>query len=133
MQQVDVEGSYDAIVVRQAINYLMSYEGLVEGFRAMHQTLNEGGRLVFNAPNYNGQSKYGERDLEYDHGDFHVKVKEMNAVDGNIITHTQHCVLTRNDGTDIKKIYDLNRFGLFTADEFTQALRVSKNPWLHTI
>lgn len=123
MQQVDVEGKYDAIVVRQAINYLMTYEGLVEGFRAMHETLNEEGRLVFNAPNYNGQSEYGERDLEYDHGNFHVKVKEMNAVDGNIITHTQHCVLTKHDGSDIKKIYDMNRFGLFTADEFTQALQ----------
>lgn len=119
---VDVDGAYDAIVVRQAINYLMSYDGLVAGFKAMRQTLNDGGRLVFNAPNYHGQSKYGKRDLEYDHEDFHVKVKEMNAVDGHIITHTQHCVLTRHDGSDIKKIYDMNRFGLFTADEFTRAL-----------
>ncbi|MBI4147130.1 methyltransferase domain-containing protein [Candidatus Woesearchaeota archaeon] len=125
MEKVEVKGNYDAIVVRQAINYLMNYGGLVAGFKAMHNSLNQGGRLVFNAPNYDGTSKYGERNLEYDYGHFHVKVKEMNSVDGNIITHTQHCVLTRHDGSDMKKIYDLNRFGLITVDEFTKALHES--------
>jgi len=123
MRNMNLGKSYDAIIVRQAINYLMDYEGLVDGFRAMHVHLNEGGRLVFNAPNFNEGSEYKERSLEYEHGDYYVKVRELNLNEGRMIIHTQHCVLTKKDGSEIKKVYDLNRFGVFTKDEFGHALR----------
>jgi phosphopantothenate---cysteine ligase (CTP) len=122
MQGMNLGHTYDAVVVRQAINYLMDYDGLVDGLRAMHEHLNESGRLIFNAPNFNGNAEYGDRFLEYEHGDYNVKVQEMNSVDGRVITHTQHCVLMKKDGSDIRKVYDLNRFGLFTKDEFASAL-----------
>ena len=122
MRKMELGRTYDAIILRQAINYLMDYDGLVEGLRSMHAHLNYGGKLVFNAPNFNGDAEYGDKYLEYQHGDYNVKVNEMNAVDGRIITHTQHCVLLKKDGSEIKKVYDLNKFGLFTKDEFEQAL-----------
>ncbi|MHA1690101.1 MAG: phosphopantothenoylcysteine decarboxylase domain-containing protein [Candidatus Heimdallarchaeaceae archaeon] len=123
MRSMDLGQTYDAIVIRQAINYLMDYDSLVDGLRRMHEHLNEGGRLIFNAPNFNGNAEYGNRFFEYEHEDYNVKVREMNVVDGRVITHSQHCVLMKKDGSEIKKVYDLNRFGLFTAEEFTRALQ----------
>jgi phosphopantothenate---cysteine ligase (CTP) len=122
MQKMEVNESYDAIVVRQAINYLMDYNGLVEGFKAMHAHLNDGGRLIFNAPNPVG-ANYGPKTQQYEYGDYNVKVVEMNAVEGTTLIHTQQCTLMKKDGSDIRKLYDLNRFGLFTKDEFESALK----------
>jgi phosphopantothenate---cysteine ligase (CTP) len=110
----------DAIVIRQAINYLMDYDGLVNGLKQIRGNLNEGGELIFNAPNYSGNG--GERIHEYGSGGYNVKVREMNAVNGNVLTHTQNCVLTKQDGSEVKKLYDLNRFGLFSKEEFNDAL-----------
>jgi len=122
MRGMNLGKTYDAIIVRQAINYLMDYGGLVDGLRAMHGHLKQGGKLVFNAPHFNGNDEYEDKSLEYEHGDYNVKVKEMNVVDGRVITHTQRCVLMKKDGSEIKKVFDLNRFGLFTKDEFERAL-----------
>ncbi len=122
MRNLNLGTTYDAIIVRQAINYLMHYEGLVDGLRAIHAHLTNGGRFIFNAPNFKGDDEYGDKSLEYEHGDYNLKVKEMNVLDGRVITHTQHCVLTRKDESEIKKVYDLNKFGLFTKDEFERAL-----------
>ena len=49
----------------------------------------------------------------------------MNHVDGRIITHTQRSVLFREDGGSVEKIYDLNRFRLYTRAEFEKALRAA--------
>jgi phosphopantothenate---cysteine ligase (CTP) len=123
MEQLDLGKSYDAIVLRQAINYLMDYEGLVSGLKAMHSHLNDGGKLIFNAPNPR-ESSYKQRPMQqYEYGDYNVKVLEMNVVDGSMITHTQQCTLTRKDGLEIRKFYDLNKFGLFTSEEFASAIK----------
>lgn len=122
MQNLKLGKTYDVISIRQAINYVMDYEGLVNGLTAMHEHLNSGGRLVFNTPNFNGETDYGEKSLEYECEGYNVKVRELNLVEGKIITHTQHCVLMKKDCTDIKKVYDFNRFGLFTKNEFESAL-----------
>ncbi len=122
MQGMNLGKKYDAIIVRQAINYLMNAEGLIDGFKAIYAHLNDGGKLIFNAPNFNGDAEYENKSLEYDYGDYTVKVREMNDVEGRIITHTQHCILTKKDGSEIKKIYDLNKFGLFTKEEFESGL-----------
>ena len=47
----------------------------------------------------------------------------MNAVEGRTLIHTQHCILYRRDGSEIRRVYDLNRFGLFTEAEFGGAAR----------
>ncbi len=123
MEDIAIDKQFDAVVVRQAINYLMDYQGLVQGLKQVHSHLNSGGRLIFNAPNYTGNETYGDKDSEYDSGGFHVKVKEMNLVQGRKLIHTQHCVLMKPDGSGIRKAYDMNIFGLFTKQEFESALR----------
>ena len=114
---------FDVIVVRQAINYLMNYERLISGLREIYMHLDSGGKLIFNAPNFREDSCYDDKYLEYDVEKYHVKIREMNLIEGRTITHTQHCILMKNDGTDIKKLYDLNKFGLFTKEEFERALQ----------
>jgi ubiquinone/menaquinone biosynthesis C-methylase UbiE len=116
---------YDAIVVRQAINYLMDYPGLVTGLRNMYAHVKPGGKLVFNAPNFGKEPIYPVKEHEYDTQGYRVKVKEMNLVDGKTIIHTQNCILSKNDSSEIRKLYDINRFGIFTKEEFEQALKES--------
>jgi phosphopantothenate---cysteine ligase (CTP) len=116
---------YDAIVLRQAINYAMDYSGLVKAFKNMRSHLNEGGSLVFNAPNFKPESKFSDRVHEYIAGGYDVRIDEKNLVEGKTLVHTQQCYLTRKDGSEFKSLYDINRFGLFTKEEFEQALRES--------
>ncbi len=123
IKEMDLGRNYDSIIVRQAINYLMDHDSLVEGLKKIQEHLSDGGRLVFNAPNFNEDTKYEDRISEYTYGNYNVRVKEINNIEGRVLTHTQHCVLTKKDGSEIKKVYDLNKFGLFTKDEFESALR----------
>lgn len=123
MEDLYVPEEQDAIIIRQAINYLMTYEGFVTGASRMHDVLASGGRLIFNAPNFTGSEDYTERTEEYNYDGWQVRVKEMNLVEGRTLTHTQNCLLIRKDGSDIRRVYDLNRFGLFTKDEFIEGLR----------
>jgi hypothetical protein len=44
--------NYDACVIRQAINYAMTVEGLTKTLGAIRSKLKTGGVLIFNAPNY---------------------------------------------------------------------------------
>ncbi|MBI1968535.1 methyltransferase domain-containing protein [Candidatus Woesearchaeota archaeon] len=123
LQNLHIGKKYNAILVRQAINYLRDYESLVTGLKAMYDHLQEDGRLIFNAPNFTGAAEYGEKAFAYQYGDYTVNVNEMNLLEGRVMTHTQRCTLLKNDGSAFKKVYDLNRFGLFTKDEFESALR----------
>jgi ribulose-5-phosphate 4-epimerase/fuculose-1-phosphate aldolase/ubiquinone/menaquinone biosynthesis C-methylase UbiE len=120
IEAMDLGIKFDAVVIRQAINYLMNYGNLVAGLRQIYAHLNPNGRLIFNAPNYTEGQNYGDKNYEYNAGGFHVKIREMNLIEGRVVTHTQNCVLIKQDV--IKKLYDLNRFGLFTKEEFEQAL-----------
>jgi len=123
-EDMNIERKFDSIIIRQAINYLMDYEGLVNGFKNIYEHLNAGGKLIFNAPNYVQNKEYDDRPLQkYEFDGYDVQVKEMNLLEGKILTHTQNCILIKKDGSEIKKVYDLNRFGLFTQQEFESALK----------
>ncbi|HLC98210.1 MAG TPA: class II aldolase/adducin family protein [Candidatus Nanoarchaeia archaeon] len=123
MEKLSIWRMYDAILVRQAITYLRDYESLVKGLKEMHMHLRTGGRLIFNAPPFTGDAEYGEKSLEYQYGDYTVNVNEMNLQNGRMLTHTQRCTLLKHDGSEFKKVYDLNSFGLFTPSEFESALQ----------
>jgi hypothetical protein len=123
MNHLDLPGPFDAILVRQAINYLMNYEGLVVGLRQIHRFLSPRGVLLFNAPNHQDGRQYADRELVYEAGDYLVRLREMNVVEGRMLVHTQHCILYKQDGSEIRRMFDLNRFGLFTAAEFEAAAR----------
>jgi phosphopantothenate---cysteine ligase (CTP) len=122
MKTMRLEKKFDAIVVRQAINYLMDLDSLENGFRNIFNHLNLGGVFIFNAPNFTTASVYGDRTLNYESGEWYVKIEEKNLVEGKILTHTQRCTLIKKDGMEIKRFYDLNRFGLFTKEDFEESL-----------
>lgn len=88
----NVNDTFDAIVIRQAINYLMTIDGLALGFKNMYNHLKSGGSLIFNAPNYQKDDKSIEtldRELNYESGGYKVKVMEKNymeVVTGCLIT-----------------------------------------------
>ena len=111
----------DGIVIRQAINYLMPYERLAYGFKQMHQSLSSEGKLIFNSPNLDALDCSSKVSC-YSAGDYDVKVHEMNHIEGKIITHTQRCMLIDRNTFNVKKIYDLNRFALYSQEEFRDAL-----------
>ncbi len=123
MQEMNLKQAYNAIIVRQAINYLMNLNELLRGLKKMYAHLKNGGVLIFNAPNFRENSDYGERLFEYEHGDYNIKVREMNLVENKIVTHTQNCIMIKKDGSEIKKFYDLNKFGLFSKEEFEETLK----------
>jgi hypothetical protein len=101
----------------------MDYSGLVASLREIHRFLKPRGVLLFNAPNHHDGREYGDRHLCYETGSYLVRVREMNAVENRTLIHTQHCTLYRQDGAEIRRVYDLNRFGLFTKAEYEGAAR----------
>ncbi len=121
MQKMALGRTYDAIAVRQAINYLIDYQRLVDGLKAVRDHLNPAGKIIFNAPSFDG-SGYADKSSSYEHDGFDVEVSEMNALDGRVLSHTQRCTLLKKDGSAVRRVYDFNRFGLFTKSEFQQAL-----------
>ncbi|MBI4440643.1 methyltransferase domain-containing protein [Candidatus Woesearchaeota archaeon] len=112
---------FNTIAIRQAINYAMDYAGLVQTFRTMHTHLRQNGRLIFNAPNAVA-AEFSEKMFTYEINDYVLHVREMNTVENGVVTHTQLCRAIKKDGTAIEKIYDLNRFGLFSKADFEKAL-----------
>ena len=121
MESLDL-GKFDVITVRQALNYLMSYESLVKAFKSFNRNLSSGGRLMFNSP-IPGNPR--DKKLEYGTEDFHVTLSEMNFLENNILTHTQNATLTKKDGTQVRKLYDLNRFAIYTTEQYQSALSES--------
>ncbi|MBI4451086.1 methyltransferase domain-containing protein [Candidatus Woesearchaeota archaeon] len=120
MASLDLGTAFDAIVVRQAINYLMDYDGLVRGLASIRMNLRPGGRLIFNAPNAVDSTP---KEYTYDSHGYHVTVSEMNLVEGKMLTHTQRCTLRKLDNSELIKLYDINKFGIFTEEDFSAALR----------
>jgi phosphopantothenate-cysteine ligase len=121
MKDLRLPEPFDAILVRQAINYLMDPEGLVAGLHGICRSLSAGGVLLFNAPNHRAGREYGDRQLHYEAGDYVVRLREMNAVEGRLLVHTQNCMRYHKDGSEVRRVYDFNRFGLFTREEFETA------------
>ncbi|MFH1173612.1 MAG: phosphopantothenoylcysteine decarboxylase [archaeon] len=121
LRDVHLPKRYDAIVVRQAMNYVLDEQHLVSACNALYKQLNDNGVLIFNAPNYYPRKVYPERTHTYESDGYQITITEMNYVRGRTLTHTQRCTLLGK--TDVQKFYDCNRFGLFTKDEFVSALR----------
>lgn len=132
MEKIKTDKVYDAITIRQAVNYLLSERKLAQAFREIYARLKPGGRLIFNAPNYKGETgrdypavQYPGKIYKYRKDGWDITTTEMNHVDGRIIIHTQRSVLFREDGSGMEKVYDLNRFRLYTKEDFVKALRAA--------
>jgi trans-aconitate methyltransferase len=122
IENLQLNQTFDLILVRQAINYLMNMDGLVKGFEKIYQHLNYGGKLIFNAPNFIADNVYSDKQNEYQKDEWNINVREMNILQNKILTHSQYCILVKKDCSEVKKVYDLNNFGLFTKDEFETVL-----------
>ena len=120
MQQLGMQGAYDAIVVRQAINYALGQEELAKTLSSFMEALAPGGRLIFNAPHFQPRAQYPERAERYTDQGTEIVVHEMNLLEGRVLTHTQRCTFFSPES--IKKAYDLNRFWMYTPQEFESAL-----------
>lgn len=124
MTSLRLQAKFGAIVVRQAINYLSTTKDLIDGFRKMREHLSDNGVLVFNAPNFSvGQSFSSREGMDYEHDGWLVRIREMNVLEGRILTHSQHAILYSEEWRTHHSLYDLNRFAMFTRDEFEEALR----------
>ena len=120
---LDLPSRYDAIVTRQAINYTLTTENLTNTLRRVHRSLHPGGFFIFNAPNYFAKKNFPSKINNYDWNNYEITVEEQNHLEGNILTHTQHSTLLEKKGSEIRSLYDLNRFALFTKEEFEHALQ----------
>lgn len=117
-----VDEKFFTIIMRQAINYAMHYNGLVKILKNIHKHLKKDGKFIFNAPSFIENQRFSiSKKYNYEEGGYYVQVCENNSIDGRILTHTQHCIMVSENG--LEKYYDLNRFGMFTKDEFAKAIK----------
>ena len=122
-------GSVRYVFVRQAINYARDNKQLCDSLVNIRKILfrnlcgHPGGWVAFNAPNHVEGRKYRDKNLQYSVGGYDIGVSEKNLVEGNMLTHTHNCILTSKDGSEVKKVYDINRFRLFTKADFFEALK----------
>lgn len=121
---MNIQATFDAVVIRQAINYALTEDALLRLFQNIRKHLAPGGKLLFNAPHFTGAHvTYPDRINNYRYNGARVEIHEMNTLDRDgFLTHAQRAVIIQDDGSDIKKLYDLNRFRLFTPQDFERAL-----------
>ena len=116
---------FDAVIARQSINYLIGFENLVEGLKRFRAALRQGGKLVFNAPNYHpGQDEFPPKMYEVREGNMRGIVNEWNRADGNVLTHHHDCAVW--DEARKRKprfLNDVNIFQMYSAAEFIDALK----------
>jgi phosphopantothenate-cysteine ligase len=122
IEEMRLDEKFDTIAMRQAVNYLLDYPRLVRGLMNIKDHLNINGKLIFNAPNYNGEKEYSTKELDYEYEGYKVNLREMNVVDGSTIIHTQFAILLDING-EMHRVYDINRFGLFRREDFENALK----------
>jgi ubiquinone/menaquinone biosynthesis C-methylase UbiE len=121
MANLDYEQEFDAVCIRQALNYLMGVSQLTRVLKKVKQALKPGGQFVFNAPNYHLNIKdYPVVTNKYEVDGKTALVLENNQLNGKVLQHRQHSVVW--DGQEATYIDDTNDFYMFTADELKTAL-----------
>ncbi len=131
MLKLELEKKYDAIIIRQAITYLDTYEKLVSGLKEMRTHLLPEGKVIFNAPNGDtiAHIKSGESMnsiFDYETQEYTVHLDERNTmkeINGRrSIVHAQRALCVHKETGEVKKVYDVNMFGSYKPDEFRQAI-----------
>jgi SAM-dependent methyltransferase len=122
----DLPNVFVSLNVRQAINYLIGFENLRRGFRSFRSALKDGGKLIFNAPNYdpahfvppvNGPKWIALNDAR-------AIVWESNTINAeHVLTHHQKAIIwSAADRRTMRYYHDVNVFQMYTKAEFAQAL-----------
>lgn len=125
IENINYYEKFDSICIRQAINYLVKVQGLENGLKKIYRALKPGGKLIFNAPNYRGETAYPIISNYYEKGEQKAFVLEMNNVSNNLLTHDQYSIVWQNSRNKPQFIIDQNSFYMFTKKEFELALKKS--------
>ena len=123
-QELEFDQEFDVVEARQSINYLVGWNNLVEGLKRIRKALKPGGRLIFNAPNYDpSQKEFPDRVYQVQEGNLGGIVLEWNTVEGAVLTHHHDCLVwDETEPENIRALNDTNIFQMYTADEFRIAL-----------
>lgn len=122
MQDGGGSGEYDALLVRQAINYLAPAE-LETGLAALKSWLKPGGKLIFNS--FNAGELPAARSGREETQDYVIRTGEGNQVEGSLLRHGQRTEIFGKHSGSYELIYDLNSFHIHTEQEFESALRAA--------
>jgi 2-polyprenyl-3-methyl-5-hydroxy-6-metoxy-1,4-benzoquinol methylase len=118
---------FDAITVRQAINYLIGVDNLVRGLINLRKALKPGGKLIFNTPNFNPKKfslpTSGPTKIKL--GIKNAIVWESNRIsEDQILEHHQKALVWDDENPELVHYYhDLNTFMMYTKDQVEHALK----------
>lgn len=121
--EIDYKNKFDAVVVRQAINYLMSKKDMLDTFDLIYASLKADGKFIFNAPN--NVQKYQKPIYNiYEIKGKNGFVLETNSLKKNILIHNQYSIIWSNT---IRPFYaeDQNAFRIYSKDEFEDILSLA--------
>ena len=124
MKKASYRKKFDSVCIRQAINYFIGVEALEEGLQKIFASLKNGGKFIFNAPNYHGEKKYPVVSNYYENERQRAFVLETNKLSGKILRHKQYSIIWA-DGKEPSFATDENLFYMFTKKEFEGALKKS--------
>lgn len=124
MKKASYREKFDSVCIRQAINYFIGAEALEAGLKKIFASLKDGGKFIFNAPNYRGEKKYPVVSNYYENGRQRAFVLETNKLSGKVLRHKQYSIVW-TDSKEPNFATDENLFYMFTKKEFGNALEKS--------
>lgn len=124
MEKLSYKNEFDAVCIRQAINYFIGLGALKNGLKKIRSSLKSGGKLIFNAPNYRGEKSYPTISNFYQKGGRKAFVVETNIIKSRLLKHEQYSIVWE-DGKKPIFVTDRNTFYMFTEKEFERALKKS--------
>ncbi len=115
--------TYDAVCIRQAINYYQGLNALEKGLKSIRKIIKPGGAFVFNAPNFKTEKiDYPVIENNYESGGKRAFVLEINQIAGRRLLHRQDAIVWTKNKSPIH-IVDTNSFYMFTKNEFESCLK----------
>ena len=120
-EDFNAEEAYDAIVVRQAINYVTP-DGLEQVFRQFHKALTEDGTLIFNTFSFDPMATPEHRRTRDLQGDKIIVTTEGNLIEGSRLHHGQRTEVFCEASGEYELFYDLNSFFIYSDVDFYDAL-----------
>lgn len=124
MQRINYKQKFDAVCIRQAINYFIGTKALQTGFEKISNALKPGGKFIFNAPNYQGGKAYPAISGIYKKEKQSAFILETNKIKDRLLKHRQDSIIWE-EGQKPNFVTDENIFYMFTEKEFESALKSS--------
>lgn len=120
LEEINFEQEFDAVVIRQAINYIAP-DKMVDVFRRIKNSLKKWGKFIFNSFIFTtNPSSITRKD---DKEQLSLITYEDNLVKNGKIYHGQQTHIFNKETWVYKKIYDINSFYISSQEEFYKALQ----------